>query len=442
MLQVVQRSMARGWVKSIRIHDMLRDVGLSEVRKDGFLHVCSGDDVAVSNDDKSHRAAFHNRINDEVAVSSPHLRTLMGFNLVLKGGTAAGRFLKGLNLLRVLDLEGAKDLEELPKQIGNMIHLRYLGLRNTDLKRLPSSIGRLLNLLTLDVRDTQILWLPKSLWKIRTLRHVYINFLMFPSAPISGDHKNLQTLKITYIQGYAHVMHIICLLGSKFIKNWVTSPGFTKEAISDTYERMLRKSFEKSFGKSLEKMGSFIFLTLSVHGPIPGNVLFAQAPNLHHLRSLNLNGQLLLEQQQLPDSTRFPPNLTKLILTKCRLERDPMPVLEKLPNLMLLRLGWDAYLGTSMSCSSRGFPRLQHLMLDFLAYLEEWTVQNGAMPGLTHLTIDACGNLKMLPEGLQHVTTLRELKLMFMPADFVDKIRNEDRYKVQHISSVIFQYKR
>ncbi len=67
--------------------------------------------MAVSDGISRHRAAFHNRINDEVAVSSPHLRTLLGFNLILTNGR---RFLNGLNLLRVLDLEGTRDLKELP----------------------------------------------------------------------------------------------------------------------------------------------------------------------------------------------------------------------------------------------------------------------------------------------------------------------------------------
>ncbi|KAG1326108.1 hypothetical protein COCNU_01G000420 [Cocos nucifera] len=172
MIQVVrQEAWLTDGLRGYASVEGLRELGISEAKKDGFLHVCSSDDMAVSNDDKrSHRAAFHDpTMNDEVAVSSPHIRTLLGFNLDLKDGAAAGRFLNGLNLLRVLE-----NLEELPERMGNMIHLRYLGFGRTALKRPPSSIGRLLNLQTLDVRDANILWLPKSFWKIRTLRHLYV----------------------------------------------------------------------------------------------------------------------------------------------------------------------------------------------------------------------------------------------------------------------------
>ena len=57
------------------------------------------------------------------------------------------------------------------------------------------------------------------------------------------------------------------------------------------------------------------------------------------------------------------------------------------------------------------------------------------MPDLTHLTIDCCKKLKMLSEGLQHVTTLRELKLIEMPREFNDEVRSE----VRHIPTVIFE---
>ncbi|XP_038977919.1 probable disease resistance RPP8-like protein 2 [Phoenix dactylifera] len=427
MIQVVRRSKARGRVSHIRIHDLLRDFGLEEAKKDEFLQVCSSDNMAVSDSISSHRAAFY-RINEEAVVFSRQLRNLLGFSLIL---TNEGRFLNGLNLLRVLDLEGARDLEELPKQIGSMIHLQYLGLRGTGLTRLPSSIRHLLNLQTMDVRETQILWIPKSFWKIRTLRHVYININMFLSAPISGDHKNLQTLQIEKFEFGLDAMDMVRLLGIRFIKKWVTTPGFTREAI---YKACCR-TYGESLRKALEKMGSLLSLNLKF-SPIPGDVLFARAPNLHQLRSLKLDGKLVLEQQeQLPDCSQFLPNLTKLKLSITQLKQDPMPVLEKLPSLSFLEVEINAFVGKSMLCSAGGFPRLQHLILESLPNLEEWRVEAGAMPSLTHLTIWNCKKLKMLPEGLQHVTTLRELKLNLMPREFNDRVR----CKVRHIPSIIFE---
>ncbi|KAF3976832.1 hypothetical protein CMV_000006 [Castanea mollissima] len=92
--------------------------------------------------------------------------------------------------------------------------------------------------------------------------------------------------------------------------------------------------------------------------------------------------------EKLPEAHQFPPNLAKLTLWKTRLEEDPMPTLEKLPNLKILCLESWCFIGKDMVCSEGGFPLLQYLLLDKL-YLEEWRVEEGAMPSLCHLIIDA-----------------------------------------------------
>lgn len=45
-------------------------------------------------------------------------------------------------------------MKELPKRIGNLIHLKWLSLRGGGIARLPKSIGKLFNLLILDMRDS------------------------------------------------------------------------------------------------------------------------------------------------------------------------------------------------------------------------------------------------------------------------------------------------
>ena len=128
------------------------------------------------------------------------------------------------------------------------------------------------------------------------------------------------------------------------------------------------------------------------------------------------------------------------------LEEDPMPTLEKLPNLKILRLLsyyllGPAFLGKDMVCSKGGFPLLQYLLLDNLYSLEEWRVQEGAMPSLCHLIIDSCYNLKTIPDGLRFVTTLRELEINDMPKSFKDRLDKggPDFYKVQHVPSLVFE---
>ncbi|KAK6945795.1 NB-ARC [Dillenia turbinata] len=46
-------------------------------------------------------------------------------------------------LLRVLDLQGFRSIEKLPKSIGTLIHLKYFSLRGAEVSVLPATIGNL-----------------------------------------------------------------------------------------------------------------------------------------------------------------------------------------------------------------------------------------------------------------------------------------------------------
>ncbi|KAJ7963279.1 Disease resistance protein [Quillaja saponaria] len=73
--------------------------------------------------------------------------------------------------LKVLDLDRVFK-PQLPNSIGDLIELRYLGLRSTHLQDIPSTIGNLVNLQTLDLKHTNLLTLPKTIWKLQKLRHL------------------------------------------------------------------------------------------------------------------------------------------------------------------------------------------------------------------------------------------------------------------------------
>ncbi|KAK3200309.1 hypothetical protein Dsin_023724 [Dipteronia sinensis] len=93
-------------------------------------------------------------------------------------------------------------------------------------------------------------------------------------------------------------------------------------------------------------------------------------------------------QTKLPeDIHKVLPNLECLLLKYSCLEDDPMPLLGKLPSLMILNLGSEFYTGKTLFCTAQGFPQLEILKLDDDDGLEEWQVEEGAMPKLRGLTI-------------------------------------------------------
>ncbi|TYG47629.1 hypothetical protein E1A91_D11G343900v1 [Gossypium mustelinum] len=116
-----------------------------------------------------------------------------------------------------------------------------------------------------------------------------------------------------------------------------------------------------------------------------------------------------------------------------------MPTLEKLPNLRVLEFE-GIFKGKEMFCSAQGFPRLESLSLWSLHNLEEWKVDEGAMP--SRLEIGKCGNLKMLPERLRFITTLKELKIESMPKAFKDEVKERGKYfyKVKYVPRIMFSY--
>ncbi|RWR84801.1 putative disease resistance protein RF9 [Cinnamomum micranthum f. kanehirae] len=92
-----------------------------------------------------------------------------------------------------------------------------------------------------------------------------------------------------------------------------------------------------------------------------------------------------------------------------------------------------------MYCSANGFPALVVLKMNGLEYLEDWTVEEGAMANLKHLKIRRCGNLKMIPEGFRHVTTLQELVLRLQPSEFFERVQENglDWFKIKHARSIV-----
>ncbi|CAN6825093.1 unnamed protein product [Brassica oleracea] len=153
--------------------------------------------------------------------------------------------------------------------------------------------------------------------------------------------------------------------------------------------------------------------------------------------------ELEIRMTRLPDHSRLPPHLAHISLRICKMDEDPLQILEKLLHLKSVVLGHRSFVGRKMVCSKGGFPQLCKLEISFLYDLEEWIVEEGSMPCLRTLSIRLCDKLKELPEGLKYITSLKELKIVtcenkewkttLVPG-------GESYYKVQHIPSVQLHY--
>ncbi|KAK8329723.1 hypothetical protein V6Z11_A11G333000 [Gossypium hirsutum] len=458
MIQVRERDIATLKMRSFQMHDLMRDVCLSKAKQEKFFDIADQSNACqLSTIGRVRRVSVHKFISLQ-CIKSPRLRTLLLFDeflpkeeyakllpltmrsyydnhedeffnplvwfVMLLGVSMLSIKYMGLwknmfnnfNFLRVLDYERGRGAGcKLPKDIGKLIHLRLLSLRDLEFLRskLPSSLGNLRCLQTLDLRMENRLYsglfhVPNVLWRLHQLRHLYLPKQCSRKTKLKlGTLRNLQTLV-----------------------NFNTKNCYVKDLINMTNIR------------ELEIRGPFNIEDFNTE-ELDKNPPIIQSKYLHSLSIINDEGRI--DPKHLVHLLLSCENISKLSIDaeirRCKLEEDPMPTLEKLPYLRMLDLHEEAFIGKEMSCRAQGFPKLESLSLTGLNNLEEWKVGEGAMPSLQRLKIQGCRHLRKLPDGLRFIATLQELKIRWMPYTFEDRVRKwgEDFCKVRHVPSIIFQ---
>ncbi|XP_021813083.1 putative disease resistance protein RGA3 [Prunus avium] len=125
------------------------------------------------------------------------LRTLATFDSRIT--TIDPNLILQLKCLRTLNLS-RNSIEELPEEIGELIHLRYIDLSlNYDLEKLPDTICGLYNLSTLSLFwCSQLKKLPENMGNLINLKHLYVdNCFNLESLPRGiGRLTSLQTLDV------------------------------------------------------------------------------------------------------------------------------------------------------------------------------------------------------------------------------------------------------
>ncbi|KAI8025480.1 putative disease resistance protein [Camellia lanceoleosa] len=483
----VQLTSFRKRIKLCRLHDLMRDLCLLKAKEENFLEIVRikafghqlvwADSVPPSSSSSLttiRRLAVYylndcdaNSIESENVIplsghemkNHNHIRSCQfysfGHKLESSGWQKLKLLLKGLTLLTVLDLEriiipGGR--KKFPRAIGKLIYLRYFSIRHSKIESLPSSIGNLGFLQTLDLRGRRSLRIPNVLWRLKQLRHLYLPYEIKLSC--IGKLRLDGLSKLETLENFdARKCDVRCLSKLTNLRKFSGRKVAPKDLVV-----MLKSPILNNSNHLLQH--SYFRIEVDFRTEEEQSLL-RQLLGCQHLRQLFLGGSL----NKLPD--QFPPNLTKLILEDTKLEEDPMPTLEKLPNLRSLFLLDNAYIGKEMVCSSAppppttttapssisggggggggyggcdggGFPKLISLYLWNLPNLEEWRVEQGAMPCLFRLDINECTKLKEIPDGLRFITTLRELDIRWVSEALRDRVREggEDFYKVKHVPSI------
>ncbi|KAH1083970.1 hypothetical protein J1N35_023731 [Gossypium stocksii] len=477
MIQVRERDIATLKMTSFQMHDLMRGVCLSKAKQEKFFDIADQSNARqLPRIGRVRRVSVHKFFWIQ-CIKSPRLRSLLFFDtflpneeednvlpmamvryfdnheydeffnplvcfVVLLGCSVLATKLRGIwkymlnnfNFLRVLDYERGGDAGcKLPSDIGKLIHLRFLRLRDLDFisSKLPSSLGNLRCLQTLDLRIKHGICLesvhvPNVLWRMQQLRHLYLPEQCSRKTKLKlGTLKNLQTL-VNFNTKNCYVKDLINMtnLRELQIRGSVNIEDFNTEEL-DKNPPIIQSKYLHSLS---------IINDVGRIDPSHLAHLLLSCENISKLR-------LDVEMRRLPEYHYLSSNLAYIKLRRCKLEEDPMPTLEKLLYLRVLELHEEAFIGKEMFCCGQPFAKLESLSLKGLNNLEEWKVGEEAMGSLQRLEIQKCRQLKKLPDGLRFIATLQELKIESMPKTFKDKVEEggEDFWKGRHVPSIIFQ---
>jgi hypothetical protein len=179
-----------------RVHDMMLDLICDLASEENFVTLMGTIKVDTPFERKVRRLSVQKVEvrNTQLATSSlSQVRSFTIFSPVINQILPLSRF----EVLRVLDLEGS-DLGENGHLhlscVGDLLHLRYLGLAYTELHRVPLEIGKLMFLQTLDLKGLDRLKeLPVSIVQLRNLMFLYLHVMCRAYIPVG--YKNLTSLE-------------------------------------------------------------------------------------------------------------------------------------------------------------------------------------------------------------------------------------------------------
>nr|XP_023894898.1 disease resistance protein RPM1-like [Quercus suber] len=421
-----------GKTRTCRVHDMMREVILSKSEELSFRTVSLQN---YSSFDKiARRLSIQTKVNTPLeGITSSKPRSIIMFEEDKLPKSLVIGFFVNFKLMKTMDFEGAA-IDYIPREVGNLIHLRYLSLRETKVQKIPKSIGKLHNLETLDLKRSHVSKLPVEISGLRKLRYL---------AAYIENHEvelNIESRRAVMIpSGIGHLeslqkLFTVEALNASFIAELEKLRQLRKLEIAK-----LKREDGMALCTALEKMSHL--RSLDISSTSEEEILELQSMSFPPplLQTLCLNGRLV----KLPEWIPKLKNIVRMELFWSSLLDDPLKVLQDLPCLMSLQLH-DGYSGEQLHFEEGGFQKLKVLELKNLGGLNSLIIDEGAMPLLEEFVIGPASQLKEVPFGIKHLKSLKSLEFYDMPREFVLSLQppeGPEFWKVKHILSVDFWYR-
>ncbi|KOM51232.1 hypothetical protein LR48_Vigan08g205900 [Vigna angularis] len=395
-----------GGLEICKVHDLLRDLCISESKEDKVFEVCTNNNILIPT--KPRRLSIHSDIGHYISSSNNDhscIRSLFFFGPHYEvHGREWKWLLDDFKLVRVLEF-GPNSCHKIPSNLGNFIHLRYLRIDLMFGTFVPDSILNLWNLQTIDV-ETQIFKstitsFPFQMWKLKHLRHLNTGGPIELRGRCSeSDEKmwNLQTISPLILNKQA-----ISLIKKGTFPN-IKNMGLDVQAYGCEGELPNLQQL-----KHLNKL----VILIGRHKP---QELVQSLGQLSCLTILVIGNVLDL----LTSEVIFPPNITELSLSgiKCIID-EGMNSLGNHSKLKILRLSGNILQSgdsIDLNCMDGSFPQLEVLEIKYMR-LRKWEIGNGAMRRLQNVIIHKCPLLDNLPTELFFLNELRKVNITESPSE-------------------------
>ncbi|KAJ1703874.1 hypothetical protein LUZ63_003653 [Rhynchospora breviuscula] len=424
---------AQGDVQLFSVHGPVHAFAQSEAQEANFFTIHDNLDVLAPSTVRRLSVQNHTDKYVPLKTSFPKLRSLICNFAEAQDNTKVSapqanqqshtlRFLHASKFLRVVDLQGLW-LESLPNEVGSMIHLRYLGVKNCGLKQLPASIGNLMYLQTFDVQDTDASNIDEEFWNIPTLRHIFACKMKPPQTLKSKD--NLQTLHGIDCSSW----------NTALLEKAMNLRSLELEGLSNLHMEALIVA--------LRKLELLVHLRLkcSKEASIPSGIFNISI--LRRLKGLEIDGKLEKAQGEnsMHSYSSTLPNLAKLILRNSSICQEFIFMLAKFPRLSFLKLEYSSYSDKKLVFPENGFRGLKELHLS-LNKLEDWRIEKFVMPELAKLYFWQCKSMNMVPDGMKDLRNLKEV-MVYHSRKIAERIKEDgdDYYKVEHVPIIRIRWK-